>query len=83
MTKRHDIVIFGKPGCTYCTRAKSLLERLYVPYSYVDITEPTLSVTDKEQVNGVLATGYKTLPMIFINGKFIGGYTELEAKSFE
>ena len=78
-----NIIIYGKPGCSYCDRAKQFLSIRFLPYGYVDITDPTLPQYEKDVVNGVLATGYKTLPMIFINGKFIGGYTELEGRSFE
>ena len=77
------IRIYGKPGCSYCVKAKSFLDIRHIPYRYIDITQPSLTQDHKDAVNEVLATGFKSLPMIFIDDKFIGGYTELEARGFE
>jgi glutaredoxin len=82
LTFHPNITIYGKPACQYCVQAKSFLERRHIPYEYVDIFD---NPTDEQRnvVNGIIATGYRSMPMIFINGEFIGGYSELEKRSFE
>lgn len=82
MTNRECIIIYGKPGCVFCTKAKEFLSYRFIPYTYIDITED-LSDWDKAAINRVIATGYRTMPMIFIDGEFIGGYSDLEKRGFE
>jgi glutaredoxin 3 len=56
-------------------QAKRLLTQLKVPYEEI-------SLEDKPELRRKLSkenNGYRTVPMIFIDGKFIGGYTELAA----
>ena len=82
MTKRENIIIYGKPGCIFCVKAKHFLERRHIPYTYIDIFSD-IEQPDKDVVNDVIATGYRSMPMVFIDGAFIGGYHELEKRSFE
>jgi glutaredoxin 3 len=56
-------------------QAKRLLTQLKVPYEEISLEDkPELRRKLSEENNG-----YRTVPMIFIDGKFIGGYTELAA----
>ncbi len=70
--------IYGKPGCSYCLRAKKLLERKELEYEYIDITK------DKEAEDFIrIELGAKTVPVIFYGANLlIGGYDDL-AKYFE
>lgn len=67
------IVVFSKPGCPYCARAKAALERLKLRYT--DFSQ------DQKINTGVLhaLTGQMTWPQVFIGGRLIGGADELEA----
>ncbi len=65
-------VIFAKPGCPHCARAKSLLEEN--GYEYDEITLGG-NVTSKT-LRGV--TGAGTWPQVFIGGKRIGTADDLE-----
>lgn len=75
-----NVTLYISPRCSYCIMAKSLLNKYDVEYDVIDISEsPALrqKLIDETQ--------QKTVPIIFINDKFIGGYTqllELEQKGF-
>ncbi|TKR79923.1 hypothetical protein L596_014073 [Steinernema carpocapsae] len=74
------VVMYSKKSCGYCKMAKTLLAE-----AKVDFVEKELDIVAKERpdeyqqyVNGlVYVTRSTTVPQIFICGKYIGGYTEL------
>ena len=68
-----DIKIYSTDYCSYCMQAKSMLDRLDIPFEEIDLTDnPELRMKLSQENNG-----YRTVPMIFIDGEFIGGYNEL------
>uniref|UniRef100_A0A0G4FGB6 Uncharacterized protein n=1 Tax=Chromera velia CCMP2878 TaxID=1169474 RepID=A0A0G4FGB6_9ALVE len=75
------LVIFSRVGCKYCKRAKQLLRRLHLPFTTVDVEgEPGRLEEAKDLI--VRAAGQErpsslTLPQIFFNGRYIGGYDDL------
>ena len=75
------VVIFGRPGCPYCVRAKNLAEKLQntvenFEYRYVDIIAEGISKADLSKSVG---KPVETVPQIFIDEKPIGGCTDFEA----
>ncbi|MBE0505768.1 MAG: GrxA family glutaredoxin [Marinospirillum sp.] len=74
------IVIFGRPGCPYCVRAKELADKLEASqgatYRYIDIHEEGITKADMEKTIG---KPVETVPQVFIDKEHIGGYTEMEA----
>uniref|UniRef100_A0A914V3Q9 Glutaredoxin domain-containing protein n=1 Tax=Plectus sambesii TaxID=2011161 RepID=A0A914V3Q9_9BILA len=78
----HQVVVYSKPSCGFCTRAKSLLAEEHIDYYQVD-----LNAVEKQDpsgfqsyVNGLVATTKQTsVPQIFICGQFIGGFAELKS----
>jgi glutaredoxin 3 len=66
-------IIYGKPACSYCTKAKKLLERKGLDYRYVDISK------DLEAQEYILSNGFKTVPVVFKEDDLIGGYEDLAA----
>ncbi|MBU3823732.1 MAG: GrxA family glutaredoxin [Candidatus Oceanisphaera merdipullorum] len=74
-------VIFGRPGCPYCVRAKDLAEKLAAErddfeFRYIDIHEEGISKEDLEKTVG---KPVETVPQIFLDQVHIGGFTEFEA----
>jgi glutaredoxin 3 len=70
-----EVKIYTTTVCPYCVQAKRLLTQLKMPYEEINLEDkPELRQKISEENNG-----YRTVPMIFIDGKFIGGYTELAA----
>lgn len=75
------VVIFGRPACPYCVRAKELAEKLQntvegFSYRYVDILAEGISKADLSKSVG---KPVETVPQIFIDEKPIGGCTDFEA----
>ncbi|MDV6320115.1 GrxA family glutaredoxin [Chromohalobacter sp. HP20-39] len=73
-------VIFGRPGCPFCVRAKELAEQLSearddFDFRYIDIHEEGITKADMEKTIG---KPVETVPQIFIGQTHIGGFTEFE-----
>jgi glutaredoxin 3 len=68
-----QIEMYSTQTCPYCVSAKAFLEREGLPYREID-------VTGDDAARAALverAAGRRTVPQIFINGKPIGGYTDM------
>ncbi|CAA9513008.1 MAG: hypothetical protein AVDCRST_MAG91-1753 [uncultured Sphingomonadaceae bacterium] len=69
------VEIYTKIGCSYCARAKALLDSKGVDYRETVIsTDPAA----REEMLG-RANGRTTVPQIFIGGEHIGGSDDLAA----
>lgn len=66
------MIIYGKPSCGFCTKAKRFADDRQIAYEYKDVTNAKFLEELKEAVPGV-----KSVPQIFVNGDLVGGYTEL------
>lgn len=65
--------IWSKPNCVWCDRAKDLLTHESIPY-----VEKVVGVgATKEQLLEAVP-GARSIPQIFIDGKYIGGFQELQ-----
>lgn len=64
--------VYSKDGCPYCARAKELLDILGEDYEVKDLTIEENRNEMLERVPGV-----KTIPQIFKDDQYIGGYAEL------
>jgi glutaredoxin 3 len=65
--------VFGTTRCGSCRRAEALLEREGIPFEKID-------VTDDDHARAALveaAGGRRTVPVIFVDGRVIGGYEDL------
>lgn len=67
------VIIYTKDWCGYCRAALQLLEQSQVPYEEIDVTHDNVLYSEMLEK----ADGRTSVPQIFINGKGIGGYTEL------
>ena len=68
-----QIEIYSKIFCSYCSRAKRLLDAKGVAYEEYDITLGGPKRTEMLQ----RANGRTTVPQIFIDGRHIGGCDDL------
>lgn len=64
-----DVLLFTKPGCSFCAKAKQLLGDKGWAYDEVASTPRRLRAV----------SGKGTTPQVFIDGAYIGGAEELEA----
>ncbi len=68
------IQIYTKSACPYCVRAKALLDRKGVAYEEIDAEgDPAL----RDWLVG--ATGQRTVPQIFVDGRSLGGFSDIDA----
>ncbi len=69
-----NVVVYTTAFCPYCTRAKDLLRHKGIPFEEIDLTD-----ADPARTALVERTGMRTLPQIFVDGKLVGGWRELQA----
>ncbi len=69
------IKIYTKDYCSFCQQAKLFFKSKNLPYEEIDLTNKFDEIAALNQ-----QTGFRTLPQIFINGEFIGGYTDMIEK---
>jgi glutaredoxin 3 len=69
-----EVLIYTTSYCPYCTAAKQLLRKKKVAYEEV-------GVDDRDDMRDwlVKASGQRTVPQIFINGKPMGGFSDVSA----
>jgi len=72
LTEVKETIIYGKPNCPQCSMAKSLLDSRGIQYDYVDIT-----TTGKSAAEITGRPDVRSLPQIYLSGKYIGGFNEL------
>lgn len=60
--------------CPYCVAAKRLLKRDGIDFAEVDLTHD-----HDKRMKLARDTGWRTVPMIFIDDELVGGYQELAA----
>lgn len=68
------IVVYGADYCPYCTKAKSLLETRGKQFTWVDTETPE---GDKQRAVVAAKHNWQTIPMIFVDDKFVGGYDDM------
>lgn len=67
--------VFTRGWCVYCLAAKRLMRRLDVPIEELRVDhDPELW-----KRASAAAGGWPTVPMIFIDDRFIGGYREVRS----
>jgi glutaredoxin 3 len=64
--------IYTQPSCSYCTAAKNLLSSKGLPFVEIDITNEAAKSQMLTEVPGA-----RTVPQIFKNDTYIGGYEAL------
>lgn len=68
----NEYVIYGKPSCSYCERAKQILTQYDLQYEYVDLS------LDEGSLEKFMSKGFRTVPVIYYKDVLIGGYEELQ-----
>ncbi len=66
------VTIYTSPSCVYCNMAKSLLKSKNIDFTEIDVV-----ANEKKREELVEKYKWRTVPMIMIGEKFIGGYDDL------
>ena len=69
-----NAVVWSKDQCMFCEMAKDLLAEYNIEYEERNISKGEWT---REQLQEA-APGSKTVPQIFLDGKYVGGFTELK-----
>jgi len=65
--------VYHKPTCPYCQKAMALLEEKDIPYEAINV----IDYPDERARVSAENNNFPTVPMIFIDGEFVGGYDDL------
>lgn len=65
--------IYGHEQCTYCVKAKDLLESKQLAYEYINVRK------DEEALAFIKDEGFSTVPQIYEDEWHVGGFNELVA----
>ena len=67
------VTVYSAANCAFCTRAKTMLEKWDIDYDEIRIDGDSAAM--KQFIEAT--NGARTVPQIIIDGKPIGGFTEL------
>ncbi|KAF4671217.1 hypothetical protein FOL47_001663 [Perkinsus chesapeaki] len=75
----NKVVVFSKSYCPFCTKAKKALSSVGADYKAIELD----GRKDCDSIQDYLLsiTGGRSVPRVFIKGKFIGGGDETAAKA--
>ncbi len=68
------VQVYSKQQCPYCVRAKALLQKKGVAFEEIDVEHD-----DAKRAWLVEATGQRTVPQIFVDGRSLGGFADIDA----
>ena len=69
-----EVIIYTRQMCSYCSAAKALLKQ-----KGIDFTEHDASFNADLRAEMTQKSGRSTFPQIFIGGKHIGGFDDMNA----
>ncbi len=73
-----NAIVYSKDNCPYCVKAKALLEEYAIEYTELNAVDHL-----QDLVNLVESAGMprpRSVPQIFIDGEYIGGFDQLASK---
>ena len=73
-TNEKNVVIYTKSTCPFCINAKLLLKKEKIKYIEKEVVKNQKYLEEMKK----RTHGKNTVPQIFINGKYIGGFSELQ-----
>jgi glutaredoxin len=68
-----NVVLYSKPNCSFCNKAKNLLNFHNISYD-----EKILDIDFTREYILSLYSQAKTFPVVVIDGVYIGGFIELQ-----
>jgi glutaredoxin 3 len=69
------VIVYSQPFCGYCSAAKRLLTAKGAPFTEIDVMMEAGKREEMIERSG----GRRTVPQIFIDGRHIGGFDDLNA----
>ena len=74
LRSQHKVLVFSTTTCPYCRKARQALEEVGANAHVVELDQDK----DGPAIRDIMQkmTGAKTVPRVFINGRFVGGGDE-------
>lgn len=71
-----EVLVYGRstPPCSFCDNLKKLLDNRETVYTYKDIS-------DEDNYIEFCSFKLRTVPAVFIDGEYVGGFTEVKQMS--
>jgi glutaredoxin 3 len=73
LIKSNKVVIFSKTYCSYSAMAKYQFDKIDCKYSAIELDKMSPSMANEVAEMLFEKTSISTVPQVFVNGKFIGG----------
>lgn len=70
-----NAVIYTKTTCPFCVSAKQLLEMRGITYTEINIED-----TENRKMLMEVVPNAKTVPQIFIDNEYVGGFAQLKER---
>ena len=67
------VTVYSTAGCCFCDRTKTMLDKWDIEFDEIRIDQDEAALRDYARVTN----NARTVPQILIDGKIIGGFTEL------
>ena len=68
-------IMYGTSKCSWCDRVANMLNNSEIEVEKIDVSE---SKENLKSMKGAAGKNVSTAPQVIIDGKFVGGYTEVE-----
>ena len=68
-------IMYGTSKCLWCDRVAKMLNNSEIEVEKIDVSESKENLKSMKDIAGKSVT---TVPQVVIDGKFVGGYTEVE-----
>jgi glutaredoxin 3 len=69
-----DVTVYTTEPCSYCARVKGLLKSRGVEFAEVNLSKDPGGRVELAQ-----RTGMMTFPQVIVDGRLLGGFTEVQA----
>ena len=69
-----DATVYGTKTCTWCEQVIRALKKHTTSITKIDVSE----ADNLEEMKKFAGEDARTVPQVVINGKYIGGYTEVD-----
>ena len=77
-----NIIIYTKTHCKYCKMAKALLDEFALKYEIIEMDDDEVRQQFYKEKSEELNKEIRSVPQLFINGNYLGGYDVLKTKLY-
>jgi glutaredoxin 3 len=69
-----EIIVYTTEPCSFCARAKGVLKSRGLEYQEINLSRDPEGRAELARMTGMMS-----FPQVIIDGKLLGGYTEVQA----